>query len=154
MAVLKNKIAYYDNTLTFNANNKLDKTVKDFLDSVLIDYDEKNFFVKENKIYYFSGNFNLQNLKAFSVGVTVGEIKKNYVLPHHQFFSSFGNKFKNRIELPVESKELAKYLHGEEFETDAPDGWAAVTVCGCSVGGVKVSNYFAKNHYPKGLRIL
>ncbi|MBQ1996033.1 MAG: hypothetical protein II237_07580, partial [Clostridia bacterium] len=55
-------------------------------------------------------------------------------------------------ELSADSDELKKYLHGEEFETDSENGWAVVTVNGCSVGGVKVVNGRAKNHYPKGLR--
>ena len=46
-----------------------------------------------------------------------------------------------------------KILHGEEFKTDAPNGWTAVTVCGATLGGVKVVNGTAKNHYPKGIRI-
>jgi NOL1/NOP2/fmu family ribosome biogenesis protein len=50
--------------------------------------------------------------------------------------------------------ELQKYLHGEEITVNCPNGWAVVTVNGCSVGGVKVVNGKAKNHYPKGLRTL
>ena len=50
------------------------------------------------------------------------------------------------------SESLAKYLHGEEIETDCANGWAVVTVDGCAVGGAKVVNGTAKNHYPKGLR--
>ena len=58
----------------------------------------------------------------------------------------------NEIELSADSDELKKYLHGEEFETACENGWAVVTVEGCSVGGVKVVSGRAKNHYPKGLR--
>ena len=49
-------------------------------------------------------------------------------------------------------EEIKKYLHGEEFDTDCKNGWAVVTVCGCTLGGVKVVSGRAKNHYPKGLR--
>ncbi|MBE6739020.1 MAG: RNA methyltransferase [Ruminococcaceae bacterium] len=154
MAVLKNISPYTEYNTSVKRNNKPDGIVKEFLDKTLKDYDEQSFYVKENKVFYFSADFDIQSLKAFSVGVMVGEIKKNYILPHHQFFSAFGKDFKNKIELSVDSKELSKYLHGEEFETDFCDGWAVVTVCGCSVGGVKISNGIAKNHYPKGLRIL
>ena len=45
------------------------------------------------------------------------------------------------------------YLHGEEFSTNCETGWAVVTVNGCSLGGVKVVDGRAKNHYPKGLRL-
>lgn len=154
VAVLKNKLQHSEYVSSKCANNKLESNVKDFLEKVLNKYDERDFFVKDGKIFYFSCDLNIEKLKAFSTGVTVGEIKKNYILPHHQFFSAFGNDFKNRIELNVDSSELSKYLHGEEFETNAPDGWAVVMVCGCALGGAKVSNGIAKNHYPKGLRVV
>ena len=86
-------------------------------------------------------------------GVTIGEIKKNYIQPHHQFFMAMGESFKRKIELSVDSGELKKYLHGEEFSTTCENGWAVVTVNGCSLGGVKVVDGRAKNHYPKGLRL-
>ncbi|MEE0945454.1 MAG: NOL1/NOP2/sun family putative RNA methylase [Acutalibacteraceae bacterium] len=133
---------------------KADKMVYEFLDSVLTYYDKESVFMYNNNPVYYSGNFNVHNLSSFSFGVNIGEIKKNYILPHHQFFMSLGNRFKNKIELTVDSDELAKYLHGEAFQTNAPDGWAVVTVNGCTVGGVKVSGSVAKNHYPKGLRTL
>ena len=66
---------------------------------------------------------------------------------------ALGDKFKRKINLPVDSQELLKYLHGEEFDTDCPNGWAVVMVEGCAIGGAKVSNGRAKNHYPKGLRL-
>ncbi|MBR3968579.1 MAG: RNA methyltransferase [Clostridia bacterium] len=102
----------------------------------------------------FSGDIEIKKGVAFMCGVTIGEIKKNYVLPHHQFFSAFGRDFKRKIELEVDSEELIKYLRGEEIKTDVANGWAVVTVCGVPLGGAKVSNGVAKNHYPKGLRIL
>ncbi len=102
---------------------------------------------------YFTPDFPVRKGCAFSCGVTIGEIRKNYIQPHHQFFMAMGNDFKRKINLTAESDEIKKYLHGEEFNTDCPNGWAVVLVDGCAVGGVKVSNGRAKNHYPKGLRI-
>ena len=49
-------------------------------------------------------------------------------------------------------KVCLESLEYEEFETDCENGWATVTVDGCTAGGVKVVNGRAKNHYPKGLR--
>ena len=65
---------------------------------------------------------------------------------------AMGECFKCKINLSADSAEIKKYLHGEEFDTNCPNGWAVVMVEGCTVGGVKVSNGRAKNHYPKGLR--
>ena len=65
---------------------------------------------------------------------------------------AMGKDFRRKINLDCNSDEIRKYLHGEEFETDCSNGWAVVTVEGCTLGGVKVVNGRAKNHYPKGLR--
>ena len=101
---------------------------------------------------YFNGDFDTTKATVYMKGVTIGEIKKNYIQPHHQFFMAMGTDFKRKIDLSAGSDEIKKYLHGEEFETDCKNGWAVVMVDGCTVGGVKVSNGRAKNHYPKGLR--
>ena len=86
--------------------------------------------------------------------MTVGEVRKNYVQPHHQFFMALGHRFKRRIELSPDSAELDRYLRGEEISVECENGWAVITTAGCPVGGVKVSGGRAKNHYPKGLRKL
>ena len=65
---------------------------------------------------------------------------------------AMGDKFKRKIELDPDSNEMKKYLHGEEISVECENGWAVVTVDSCAVGGAKVSNGTAKNHYPKGLR--
>ena len=101
-----------------------------------------------------SADFSVEKGTAFSCGVTIGEIKKNYVLPHHQLFMAYGNDFKRKINLEPDSENVIKYLRGEEIKTDCENGWAVVTVCGVALGGAKVSNGVAKNHYPKGLRML
>lgn len=131
---------------------KPDKAVSEFLDSVLESYDKEYVRIYNGNPVYFTPDFAVPDGAAFSCGVTIGELRKNYIQPHHQFFMAMGNKFKRKIELSVNSTELSKYLHGEEFETDCENGWAVVTVEGCTVGGVKVSGGKAKNHYPKGLR--
>lgn len=143
------------NTESFSfcfSDDKIDKTLKDFLDDVLVSYDKRNVLVYNGNPVYFNPDFLVRPGKAFTCGVTIGEIRKNYVQPHHQFFMAMGNDFKRKIELTADSDEIRKYLHGEEFQTDCPNGWATVLVDGCTVGGVKVSNGRAKNHYPKGLR--
>lgn len=131
---------------------KLDKTLIDFLDDTLTTYKKENVQMYNGNPVYFTPDFPVPRGVAFACGVTIGEIRKNYVVPHHQFFMAMGKDFKRKIELTANSEEIKKYLHGEEFNTDCPNGWAVVLVDGCTVGGVKVSNGRAKNHYPKGLR--
>ena len=135
------------------ANTSTDtRAVTDFLDAVLVSYDKSAVKFKGEAPIYFPSEMSLDGVPTFTCGVLIGEIKKNYLLPHHSFFMAMGSLFKNKIDLSPDSEELKKYLHGEEIEVGAPDGWAVITVCGCAVGGVKVVSGVAKNHYPKGLR--
>ena len=57
-----------------------------------------------------------------------------------------------KIELSPEDPRLEQYLHGAEIEADGENGWAVVMTQGCALGGAKIVNGRAKNHYPKGLR--
>lgn len=153
MAVLRNTLEPSTDYIAKKASKtKTDSILKDFLDDVLSDYDESDVMIYNGNPVYFTPDFEVPKGAAFCCGVTIGEIKKNYVLPHHQFFMAMGMDFKRKINLSADSDEIAKYLHGEEFDTDCPNGWAVVTVDGCTLGGVKVVNGRAKNHYPKGLR--
>lgn len=153
MALLKNKNEPSPQKATEKAKSTTDKIVTDFLISVLEDYNSSFVQLVGDKAFYFTPDFPIKKGVAFSCGVTIGEVKKNYVLPHHQFFMAMGKHFKRKIELAPDSEELKKYLHGEEISCDTDNGWAVVTVNGCSVGGVKVSGGKGKNHYPKGLRV-
>ena len=154
MAVLHNKNSNYETYKHQRKNNvKVDKVVYDFLGDTLKDYDKDRVMMHKETPVYFVPDFSVENAKVFCCGVTIGEIRKNYIQPHHQFFMGMGDMFKRKINLSPDSDEIKKYLHGEEFETDCENGWAVVTVEGCTLGGVKVVNGRAKNHYPKGLRI-
>ncbi len=131
---------------------RVDALIFDFLSDVLEDYDKSYVRMYNQNPVYFTPDFDVPKGAAFSCGVTIGEIKKGYIQPHHQFFMALGTKFKRKIDLPIDSDNLKRYLHGEEISVDAPNGWAAITVCGCTVGGGKVVSGKLKNHYPKGLR--
>ncbi len=131
---------------------KIDKTITDFLDSTLVSYDRNAVRLYNMNPVYFSSDVEIPKGSAFSCGVTIGEIKKNYIQPHHQFFMAMGRLFRRQIDLSPDSEEIKKYLHGEEIDVDCENGWAVITVNGCTLGGVKVVGGRAKNHYPKGLR--
>lgn len=133
--------------------DKTDPVAADFLNITLTDYDKQALRTYNSHPVLFGGDLDIRDGLAFSCGVTVGEVKKNYIQPHHQFFMAMGKNFKRKIDLPADSEEIIKYLRGEEFDTDCDNGWAVVTVAGCTLGGVKVVSGKAKNHYPKGLRL-
>ncbi len=153
MAVLKSTVEPSTRKSdTKKGKAKENPIVTDFLDSILTEYDKNSIIVNGDRVNFFTPDFPVPNA-YFSCGVTVGEIKKNYIQPHHQFFMAMGDKFKRKIDLVPDSPELKKYLHGEEIAAETENGWAVVTVNGCSVGGIKVVSGKGKNHYPKGLRI-
>lgn len=131
-----------------------DRAVLDFLDDVLLSYERDHVTMYNGNPVYMAPMLQVERGTAFSFGVTIGEIRKNYIQPHHQFFGAMGNLFRRKIDLTLDSPRLYAYLRGEEIEADCPSGWAVVRVDGCTIGGAKVSGGRAKNHYPKGLRLL
>ncbi len=154
VALLHKKSGYDEckkcsNSLT-ELSNAEKKFVYEFLDDTLTVYD-KNYIKKyKDNIIYFPCDFEVPKGIAFSCGVTIGTIQKNYIKPHHQFFSAMGNDFKRKINLSVE--EADKYLFGNTVDCTCENGWAVVCVDGVALGGAKAVNGTAKNHYPKGLR--
>ena len=94
---------------------KINPVLLDFLDDTLVTYNKDEVKVYGDTAVFFGGDIEISRKTAFMCGVTIGEIKKNYVLPHHQFFMAMGGDFKRKIELSPDSDEIKKYLHGEEF---------------------------------------
>lgn len=110
---------------------------------------------------YESGNFsyivsNAQLIKRkinyISWGVRAFERHDKRVEPHHNLFTAFGLEFNNKIDLEFTHLNVEKYLKGETFSCENENGYAAVLINSAAVGGVKITNGVAKNHYPKGLR--
>ena len=114
----------------------------------------KGRFIKwGNEIAYIGHSLPIPPNSVFMPGVLVGEIKKDILFPHHQFFSAFGKDFKRRANLEKGDTRVEKYLRGEEIEYELDkNGWCAVLYEGASLGGGKFSSGRIKNHYPKGLR--
>lgn len=154
VALLKKTNANYINIKRENALEKIskaeEKIVFDFLDSTLVSYDKKCVRKYKDSIVYFESDFVVPKGIAFSCGVTIGTVQKNYILPHHQFFMAMGKEFRRQIELTHDEAE--SYLKGNTIPCQCENGWASVLINGCTLGGVKVVNGTAKNHYPKGLR--
>ena len=90
----------------------------------------------------------------YAYGTRLGEIRKGRLIPHHHFFSVLGARMRLRCDLAPDDPRLAAYLRGNVFPCSLPDGWGAVLVEGVPLGGIKVTGGVAKNHYPKGLRLV
>ena len=153
MAVLKSINSKPAVKSAIKSTQRIEKIVFDFLDDILEGYDKTAVKMVNGTPVYFESDFDLNGIKPFLCGVTIGEIRKNYILPHHQLFSALGDKFKRKINLSVDDKRVLQFLHGEEIEAECENGFAAVLVDGVTLGGVKVVNGTAKNYYPKGLRL-
>jgi len=93
-----------------------------------------------------------KDINYVSVGVRLGEDVNGRFEPDHYLFSAFGNFMKLTLNLKLTDERLNKYLKGETFDVDFCDGYGAVLVEDCALGGFKISKEKFKNHYPKGLR--
>jgi len=134
-------------------SGKIDPIIFEFLDDTLTEYDKSHIIMNKDTPTYFTPDFEVPSCTMFSHGVNIGEVRKNYILPHHQFFMAMGKNFKRKIEIGDNLELAEKYIRGLEIPADCGNGWAVVTLNGCPLGGAKVSSGIAKNHYPKGLRI-
>ena len=129
---------------------------KSFIDeNLLADSFDKDFY----ELAYLNGNvyikpkIALPKYSVFAAGVCVGELVGKRLVPHHQLFSAYGSDMKLRVDLSREDSRVAKYLRGEEIDTELQkSGWCAVCYEGVPIGGGKISSGKVKNQYPKGLR--
>ncbi len=178
IAVLERGLA--DGSESFDATNRRDKkkrntpertsreeaellaAARDFLKENLregFDDGVKYELVVLGSRVYLKPDISLPKYGVFAAGVCVGEVNGKRFVPHHQLFSAFGTEFLRKVRLASCSTETADYLKGMEIAVEGkiefcgkPDGWAAVLVDGCALGGGKISQGVCKNHYPKGLR--
>lgn len=101
--------------------------------------------------------FPLPPFGVVSFGVTLGEVRKGRLVPHHHFFTAYGGELFAKCILEPDDANTARYLAGEEIEI-APtlSGYAAVMLklgdTVLTLGGGKAVGGRLKNHYPKGLR--
>ena len=111
-------------------------------------------------------NLELENLNVISADAIVGEIVKNRLEFHHQFFKIFGKNFLNIINLKIDSEFIKKYMAGEQLDLEKiknssdviscqiqKNGYGTLKAGGVNVGGIKVVDNQLKNHYPKALRM-
>ena len=141
------KTAKYD----VNSLKSAEKTAKIFIEQT-INAAKIDICVKNNNVFaQIDKNIEDLPLRFIACGINVGEIVKDRLEPHHQFFKVFGKDFKIKIDLNKD--DAAKYLAGEELQTDLREkGFAVVCFNGAILGGVKIANGRLKNYYPKALR--
>ncbi len=111
-------------------------------------------FVEYMNYSYFAPSKELvkKHVNYVSIGVRLGKVISNRFDPHHNLFTAFGDDFKVKLELDFRDDLTTKYLRGETFDVELPDGFGVVIVNNCALGGFKISQGKFKNYYPKGLR--
>jgi len=145
-----------DNEFHFKKPKNIDlgqterKIINEFINKNL---ENNNFkFVKNGDNVYIINDLVCDFEGVVNMGVLLGEIVKDRLVPSHQLFKAYGEYFKNKINLDYNDERVNKYLRGEEIEAECANGWAVLLVNNVSLGGGKVTNNMLKNHYPKGLR--
>lgn len=93
-----------------------------------------------------------KHINYVSVGVRLGKMEGSRFEPHQNLFTAFGNYFKNTINLDFKDNNVKNYLRGDVVNCENEDGFGALLINGCAVGGYKISKGKFKNYYPKGLR--
>ena len=95
-----------------------------------------------------------RNVSCLGVTVMEWDEKRKRYLPHHQFFSAYGNLLPQKVELAPDDPELVQYLCGAELPAPGhfTKGHAAICCMGAALGGVRIAGGRMKNLYPKGLR--
>ncbi len=102
--------------------------------------------------------FPLPPFGLVAAGVTLGELRKDRIVPHHHFFMAYGTQMHSSCAFDATDDQVARYLAGEEIEVSSDcKGYTAVLLRigneTLSLGGGKAVQGRLKNYYPKGLRI-
>ena len=97
-------------------------------------------------------------LGTIACGVAIGEVRKDRIVPHHQFFMAYGSEMNSRVILDCADERVTRYLSGEEIDVPSEcKGYTAVLLRvgdeAVTLGGGKASGGRLKNYYPKGLRV-
>ncbi len=146
------RVCYKDAGVPLSRSEK--EIVTAFLRDNLTKYDDLEIRKYNENIVAVPKGFPLPPRHVFSGGVALGSISKGIFTPHHQLFSAYGERFARTVELSLDDRRVRDYLSGQVIPCDIEkNGYAVVRVDGVSLGGCKVVDKMAKNHYPKGLRI-
>ena len=125
------------------------QTVCSFLTDLGVDISPERIMVKGNKAWIMPKNAVRLKKHVLRNGVLLGELDSGgAITPSHSFFMAFGHEMENRIELPANSPFLDSFLRGDDLNRSAPDGWGAVTVENCAVGGFFARSGYLRNLYP------
>lgn len=135
-------------------DNKLGKNelkIAKMLTKECVNNENFAFYKLGDSIFVYDGEqINLP--EVVMLGVRLGKIVKDRIVPEHQFFKCYGRDFIQKLDLKHDDPRVEKYLHGEEIDCIFGSGYVCVLVEGVPLGGGKAVFGRLKNYYPKGLR--
>jgi NOL1/NOP2/fmu family ribosome biogenesis protein len=92
-------------------------------------------------------------LRTALSGWRLGALRKGRFEPSHALAMALrAGQVMQRLDEPLGSELVARYMRGETLDAPGPDGWVLIAVEGFPVGWGKRVNGLIKNHYPKSLR--
>lgn len=125
--------------------------VTSFLASVGFDIEKERIFVKGNKVWLLpKAKLSLKS-NVISYGVKLGEIEGGELIPDHAFFMAYGNRLNNQINFEIDDVQLGLYLEGKRIKYPAQNGWGAVLLHGCTLGGFYSKGGIVESRYPNNL---
>ena len=130
---------------------KLPKPWQDFAKELAIRLPEGKVISFGQRLYWAPGEMpDIRGIRVLRPGLELGELKKDRFEPAHAL-ALWLKTAANQHNLPAESNDLAKYLHGETIPANIK-GWCLVSTDFYGIGWGKGDGKVLKNHYPKGLR--
>ncbi len=115
---------------------------------------EGNFVAFGENLYLLPGEMiSLDKIKCVRAGLLLGEVRKGRFIPsHHLCMSLRKEDFKRTIALSDE--KISDYVKGNSIPLDSEKGYGAMLYMEkFPIGWYKYSDGYAKNHYPKNLRV-
>jgi NOL1/NOP2/sun family putative RNA methylase len=92
-------------------------------------------------------------LRTVLSGWRLGTLRKGRFEPSHALAMTLrAGQVVQRLNEPLGSELVARYMRGETLDSPGPDGWVLIAVEGFPVGWGKRVDGVIKNHYPKSLR--
>ena len=112
------------------------------------------FVLFGDNLYMLPQYVDIDKLKVLRCGLHLGIVKRNRFEPSHALSHAFSESaYIYKVENPVESEAIKRYMHGETINSDV-SGWCVIKADNYVIGWGKGSNGTVKNHYPKSLRTL
>ena len=154
VAVMKKNSSCQESTCICRVNKiKEDdlESVRSFLSHLGVDVEPERIYIHSERVWILPKEKIVLKKHVVNHGVFLGTLSNGIITPSHAFFMAFGHDFNNQLNLSLGSAPLSQYLQGRDLRMPCGDGWGAVCVEGCTIGGFFAKRGVLHNLYPKNL---